>query len=854
MSSIAKELVLADLEQEMRQSYLDYAMSVIIGRALPDARDGLKPVHRRILFSMSELGNDWNKPYKKSARIIGDVIGKYHPHGDTAIYDAVVRMAQDFSLRYPLVDGQGNFGSVDGDSAAAMRYTEVRLAKIAHQLLANIDNDTVDFVPNYDETELQPQVLPTRIPNLLVNGSDGIAVGMATKIPPHNLSEIISGCLALIDNEDISIQELMEHIPGPDFPTAGIINGQFGIIQAYRTGRGSIRMRARAEIVNEENRKGSFIIVSEIPFQVNKARLMEKIDDLVKHGKIDGINALRDESDKSGMRIVIGLKANTPAEVVLNNLYAQTPMESTFGINMVALSNNQPKTFKLKELLSEFIEHRREVTRRRLLFELRKWRERAHVLEGFAVALSNLDDVIDLIRRSSNRPEAKAGLMESVWKAKEVFDLLGGDVTKYQWEAVEPHHTGFTADGYKLSEVQANAILDLRLHRLTGMERQKIVEEFKQILEKIDYNIFLLGSPQDFMNLIKDELIEVREEFCTKDERRTEIIEEQVGLEHEDLIPREDMVVTISQEGYAKRHPVSGYSSQNRGGKGKAATKNKDDDFVQHMFVANTHDWLLFFTSHGKVFRKKVYQLDSYHSRTAKGRPIVNLLNLTENEKITAILPVGSDSSEQFIVMATRLGKVKKCKLQEVSRINAAGKRVIGLRKNDELVGVGMTGGDSDIILFSNAGRAARFSEKSIRSMGRTAAGVNGMRLQEEQQVISMMLVPADDEESIALVISSDGMGKRTYVKEFQCKGRAIRGVVTLPIKKRGKTEIVSALSVMEGDEVVMITDSGRLIRFETSSISIIGRAAAGVRLMSVDEDEKLVSAAVVAYNDSVGE
>ncbi len=845
-SEFAKETILADLEQEMRRSYLDYAMSVIVGRALPDVRDGLKPVHRRILYAMSEMGNDWNKAYKKSARIIGDVIGKYHPHGDSAIYDAVVRMAQDFSMRYPLVDGQGNFGSVDGDSAAAMRYTEVRLSKIAHQLLENIDNDTIDFGPNYDETEQQPLVLPTRVPNLLMNGSDGIAVGMATKIPPHNLSEIISACLALIDDRDLGIPELMEHIKGPDFPTAGIINGRAGIIDAYCTGRGGIRIRAKAEIVPARDSNHAHIAITELPYQVNKARLIEKIAELVRDKKIEGISNLRDESDKSGMQIVVVLKSDAVAEVVLNNLYAQTPLESSYGINLVALANNQPRTFNLKELLLEFIEHRRDVTRRRLLFELRKSKARAHLLEGFAIALSNLDEVLALIRASSSSAEAKQALQSRAWDPHDVRLLLGENSDHYRPDSVVPQTAGFGEDGYWLSDAQAGAILDLRLHRLTGLEREGIINEFKSILEKIEANIHLLNSPQEFMGLIKGELEQVRGEFGAADERRTHIIEEQLGVDYEDMIKREDMVVTISHEGYAKRHPVSSYTSQNRGGRGKTAATSKGDDFISHVFVANTHNTLLCFTSHGKVFRIKVYQLQMA-GRTAKGKPLVNLLKLEEHEKVTAVLPFNGAEEAKFIVMASRFGRIKKCDLTLFANVRSNGLRAINLADDDELVGVGMTGGDDHVMLFSDAGRAIRFAESKLRPMGRTAAGVRGMKLGSGQKIISMMLVPSDDESSVALLITSDGIGKRTPVTDFPLKGRAGKGVVTLPTGKRGKTDVMGALMVNESDQVMLVTDGGTLIRVKASEISMYSRTAAGVRLMDVHEEELLVGAAIVA-------
>lgn len=845
MTSYAKETLPANLEQEMRRSYLDYAMSVIVGRALPDARDGLKPVHRRILYAMSELRNDWNRPYKKSARIVGDVIGKYHPHGDSSIYDAIVRMAQDFSMRYILIDGQGNFGSVDGDSAAAMRYTEVRLSKLAHQLLVDIDKDTIEFGPNYDETEEQPLVLPTRLPNLLMNGSDGIAVGMATKIPPHNLTEIINGCLALIDNERITVAELIEHIPGPDFPTAGIINGRRGIVDAYTTGRGSILVRAKAEIITPEDGGRQSIIVTELPFQIKKAPLIEKIAALVTEDRLEGIHNLRDESDKDGLRIVIEVRRSIYADTVLNNLFAKTPMQSSYGINLVALANNQPRVFNLKQLLEEFISHRRDVTRRRLLFELVKARAEAHLKEGYAVALSNLDEILALIRAAGNRSEARAGLKGRAWDSAVVLGMLHGSAEDYQPEDVEAG-TGVTEDGYLLSTKQADAILDLQLHKLTGLEQDKIFDEFKAILAEIDTNIQLLGDPQKFMRLIRDELIAARDEYGENDDRRTLIIDEELGLDDEDLITPEDMVVTISHAGYAKRHPVSAYNTQHRGGKGKTAAKTKEDDFVTQMFVANTHDSIFCFTNYGKVFRIKVYQL-RLAGRSAKGMPLVNMLRLAEGEKVTAVLPVQSYDEAKYVVMAMRSGRIKKSRLQDFRNLRSNGLIAVRLQDGDELLNVGLTDGESDIVLLSDAGRAVRFHESKVRAMGRVAAGVLGMRLEESQSVISMMLIPPDvGEDLYALLIDSKGQGKRTRVSGFPVKGRATKGVVTLPQKKRNNTKMMGALLVDEDDEVVLITDGGSLIRMNMHKISIIGRAAAGVRLMDVHEEEFLVSAAVV--------
>ncbi len=704
MDPIAKETLHADLEQEMRQSYLDYAMSVIVGRALPDVRDGLKPVHRRVLYAMSELGNDWNKAYKKSARIVGDVIGKYHPHGDTAVYDAIVRMAQDFSMRYPLIDGQGNFGSVDGDSPAAMRYTEIRLSRIAHELLADIDKETVDFGPNYDETEFQPLILPTRVPNLLVNGSTGIAVGMATNVPPHNLSEVISGCIALIDDENISTDGLMEYIPGPDFPTSGIINGRKGILDAYRTGRGKIYVRARAEIETDEKTSRQSIIVSELPYQVNKARLLEKIAELVKNKKLEGISGLRDESDKQGMRMVIELKRGEVAEVVLNHLYRNTQMQSVFGINIVALINNQPKVFNLKELLEEFIRHRREIVTRRTIFEIRKARERAHILEGLAVALSNIDEVIALIKKSPNAAEAKVKLLDEYWQPGVVLPMLertGADSSRPEGLAKE---FGLSKKGYRLSETQAQAILELRLHRLTGLEQEKIHKEYKDLLNRIEDLMDILTRSERLMQVIRGELVEIKDKFG--DQRRTEIEESAIDLNDEDLIVEEDVVVTISHSGYAKSQPITDYRAQRRGGRGKTATKTKDEDFVSHMFVASTHDTVLCFSDRGQVYWLRVFQMPQA-GRAARGKPLVNLLPLEENEKITAVLPIRDYDADHFIVMATQNGTVKKCRLTDFSRPRASGIRAIDLLEDDQLIGVSITDGNYDIMMFSDAGKVS---------------------------------------------------------------------------------------------------------------------------------------------------
>jgi len=742
MSSFAKETLPANLEQEMRQSYLDYAMSVIVGRALPDVRDGLKPVHRRVLYAMYELGNDWNKAYKKSARITGDVIGKFHPHGDVAVYDTIVRMAQEFSMRYPLIDGQGNFGSVDGDPPAAMRYTEIRLQRIAHELLADLDSETVDFGPNYDETETQPLVLPTRVPNLLVNGSSGIAVGMATNIPPHNLTEVVNACLAVAENENLSIEEIIKYIPGPDFPTAGIINGSRGIRDAYRTGRGKIYVRAKAEIETNEKNGRQAIIVNELPYQVNKARLLEKIALLVKEKKLEGISGLRDESDQSGMRMVIELRRGEVAEVVLNNLYRQTQLENVFGINIVALANNQPRVFNLKELVEEFLRHRREVVTRRTIFDLRKTRDRAHILEGQAVALANIDEIIALIKGSANPAEAKVELMQRTWAAGGVKEMLGQSGAELSRPDGLSSEYGLLEDGYRLSEKQAQAILDLRLHRLTGLEQEKIHKEYSDVIERITELLEILASTERLMEVVKEELIEIRDRYG--DERRTEIIENQQDLSNEDLIVEEDVVVTLSHTGYAKAQPVSDYRAQRRGGRGKTAASTKSEDFIKQLFVANTHDTILCFSNFGKVYWLKVYQLPQA-GRVARGRPLINLLPLSPEEQVTAFLPIREYNQGQYVVMATSSGIIKKCNLSDFSRPRASGIRAVDLRDQDQLVGVGLTDGNQDIFLFSDQGKAIRFSEADVRVMGRTARGVRGIILREDQKVISLINTVVDE-------------------------------------------------------------------------------------------------------------
>lgn len=844
MSDLAKEITPVNIEDELRSSYLDYAMSVIVGRALPDVRDGLKPVHRRVLFAMSVLGNDWNKPYKKSARVVGDVIGKYHPHGDSAVYDTIVRMAQPFSLRYMLVDGQGNFGSIDGDSAAAMRYTEVRMSKIAHELLADLDKETVDFVPNYDGTEQIPAVMPTKIPNLLVNGSSGIAVGMATNIPPHNLTEVINGCLAYISNEDITIDELMEYIPGPDFPTAALISGRKGIVDAYKTGRGKVYMRSKAEIETEKNGKET-IIVSEIPYQVNKARLIEKIADLVKEKKVEGISALRDESDKDGMRIVIECRRDAVAEVVLNNLYANTQLQTTFGINMVALDNGQPKLFNLKEMLKCFVNHRREVVTRRTIFELRKARERAHILEGLSLALANIDEIIDLIRKAPTPAEAKIGLVSRGWDLGHVAAMLeraGTDAARPEW--LEPQY-GIRDGQYFLTEQQAQAILDLRLHRLTGLEHGKILDEYKALLDEIAELIHILSNTERLMEVIREELEMARDNFG--DARRTEITAASHDIDMEELIAREDVVVTLSHEGYVKYQVLTDYEAQRRGGKGKSATRMKDEDYIERLLVANTHDNILCFSTRGKTYRLKVYQLP-LASRTARGKPIVNLLPLEENERITAILPVTEFSEDKFIFMATGDGTVKKTSLDQFSNVRANGLIAVNLRDDDSLIGVEITDGESDIMLFSKSGKVVRFNEKPIvddegnvkggvRPMGRTASGVRGMKLVEGDQVVSLIVPKTDGD---ILTVTENGYGKRTQLSEYPAKSRATQGVVSIKVSERNG-KVVGAVQADEGDEFMMITNAATLVRTRVSEVSQVGRNTQGVTLIRTSEGEKVV-------------
>lgn len=836
MADFAKELLSVNLEDEMRQSYLDYAMSVIVGRALPDVRDGLKPVHRRILFSMHENSNVWNRTYVKCARVVGDVLGKYHPHGDTATYDALVRMAQDFSMRYMLVDGQGNFGSIDGDSPAAYRYTECRMTRLSSEILADIDKETVNFVANYDGKEEEPSVLPTKVPALLINGSSGIAVGMATNIPPHNLNEVISACLALIDDSETSIEELITHLPGPDFPTAAIINGVHGIHEAYKTGRGRVHIRARTEIeVNEKNGKET-IVVTELPYQVNKARLLEKIAELVKDKKIEGITELRDESDKDGMRMVIELRRGEMTEVVLNNLYKQTQLQNVFGINMVALEDGQPRLLNLKQVLEAFLKHRREVVTRRTIYDLRKARDRAHILEGQAVALANIDEVIALIKASANPPEAKTGLLSRVWAPGAVSDMLersGGSASRPEDLGDE---FGLKGDGYHLSEAQAQAILDLRLHRLTGLEQDKIVNEYKELMEVIEDLLDILSNPERLMRVIRDELIELRDQYG--DERRTEINETHLNLSLEDLISEEDVVVTLSHAGYAKAQSLDEYQAQRRGGRGKAATRMKDEDFIEKLFVANTHDTILCFSSAGKVYWLKVYELPQA-ARAARGRPIVNLLPLGEDEQIQAILPVREYRDDQFIFMATSDGTVKKTPLTAFSHPRSNGIIALDLRDGNSLVDVTLTNGEQNIMLFSTSGKAIRFNENDVRAMGRTACGVRGIRIAGDQSVIALVVIQDSETEKV-LVATENGYGKRTSIDEFSVQKRGGQGVIAIQTTGRNGA-VVGATLVKDDDEAMLITTGGILVRTPVADISVIGRNTKGVTLIRLTKNEKLI-------------
>jgi len=845
MAELAKEVIRVNIEDEMRQSYLDYAMSVIVGRALPDVRDGLKPVHRRVLFAMNELGNVYNKPYKKSARVVGDVIGKYHPHGDASVYDAIVRMAQPFSLRYMLVDGQGNFGSVDGDNAAAMRYTEVRMARLTHELLADIDKETVDFGPNYDESEQEPLVLPTRVPNLLVNGSAGIAVGMATNVPPHNLTEVITATIALIDNPELSIDELMQHIPGPDFPTAGIINGAAGIIEAYRTGRGRILVRARTEIETESNGRET-ILVHELPYQVNKARLIEKIAELVKEKRLEGISELRDESDKDGMRIVIEIRRDAMADVVLNNLFQQTQLQVTFGINMVALVDGQPRTLNLKEILEAFIRHRREVVTRRTIFELRKARARAHILEGLTVALANIDEMIELIKTSASPQEARERMVARKWQPGMVASLLqaaGAEASRP--EDMDPRD-GLKADGYQLSETQAQEILAMRLHRLTGLEQEKLSDEYREILEAIRALIHILEDPARLLSVIRDELEVIKAEFG--DARRTEIQPSQEDLNVLDLIAPEDVVVTLSHAGYVKRQPTSTYRAQRRGGKGRSASALKEEDFVEQLWVVNTHDTLLTFTSTGRVYWLKVYQMPDA-GPNARGKPMVNLLPLGEGEKVQAVLPVHEYSADRYVFFATAEGTVKKTPLTEFEYQLQKGKIAINLDEGDALVGVVITDGNSDVLLFASNGKVVRFDESEVRPMGRTATGVRGMKLTDEAKVVSLIVAQEGD----ILTATERGYGKRTQLDEFPKKGRGTQGVIGIQCSERNGA-LVAAAQVGEKHELMLISNQGTLVRTRAMEVSQLGRNTQGVTLIRLPAEESLVSVVRLDADESNGD
>ncbi|GLS04311.1 DNA gyrase subunit A [Chitiniphilus shinanonensis] len=848
-SSFAKETIPVSLEEEMRRSYLDYAMSVIVGRALPDVRDGLKPVHRRILFAMHESNNVWNRPYVKCARVIGDVLGKYHPHGDAAAYEALVRMAQDFSLRYPLIDGQGNFGSIDGDSPAAYRYTECRLARVSSELLADIDKETVDFAPNYDEKELEPTVLPTRIPNLLINGSSGIAVGMATNIPPHNLAEVIDGSLALLANPEMGVDELIELIPAPDFPTAGIIYGIHGVREGYRTGRGRVVMRARChfEDVPRSNDR-QMIVVDELPYQVNKAKLLERIGELVREKIIDGISEIRDESDRSGMRVVIELKRSEMPDVVLNNLYKHTQLQDSFGINMVALVDGQPRLLNLKQVLECFLRHRREVINRRTVFELRKARERGHILEGLAVALSNVDEIIALIKAAATPPEAKAGLMGRAWRSELVEDMLARTDSSASRPDGLLEEFGLHADGYRLSDAQAQAILELRLQRLTGLEQDKIVAEYRDVMERILDLLDILATPERVTQLIADELNQVKEQYG--DVRRSEIVAHGEDLCIEDLITPQDMVVTLTHSGYMKATPVDEYAAQRRGGRGKQAAATKDDDFIDQLFVANTHNYILCFSSFGRVYWLKVYELPQ-GGRTSRGKPIVNLLPLQEGEKISAVLPVKEFREDQCVFMATARGTVKKTSLVDYSRPMKKGIIAINIEDGDDLIGVALTQQGDQVMLFSNAGKSVRFVETDVRAMGRAATGVRGMQLQEGQRVISL-LVAADDQQQV-LTATENGYGKRTPIGDYRLTSRGTQGVIAIDTGERNG-QLVAATLVEESDHLMLITTGGVLIRTRVAEIRETGRAAQGVRLINLDEGEKLSGLEKLAESDEEDE
>jgi DNA gyrase subunit A len=834
MAGAGKEVFPVNLEDEMRQSYLDYAMSVIVGRALPDVRDGLKPVHRRVLHAMRELGNEYNRPYKKSARVVGDVIGKYHPHGDVAVYDTIVRLAQTFSMRYLLIDGQGNFGSVDGDAPAAMRYTEVRMARITQELLADIDKETVDFVANYDESEREPTVLPTRIPNLLVNGSSGIAVGMATNIPPHNLGEVVDACLALLNDPGLGIADLIRHIPGPDFPTAGQIHGIQGIVSAYTTGRGRIYVRARTHIEPIDERGREAIVITELPYQVNKARLIEKIAELVREKKLEGISELRDESDKDGMRVVIELKRGELTDVVLNNLYKQTPLQSVFGINMVGLVDGQPRLLTLKELIEAFLRHRREVVTRRTLYELRKARERAHVLEGLMVALANIDAMIALIKASASPADAKTGLCATIWEPGAVTQMLqraGAAATRPE-DLLEEF--GLNDQGYRLSGTQAQAILELRLHRLTGLEQDKISGEYSGLIDSIKVFVEILSNPDKLQEVIRSELAEVRTSYA--DPRRTEIVEDYNDFTLEDLIPEETVVVTLSHAGYAKSQPVEAYQAQRRGGRGRAAARVKDEDFIDQLFVANSHDTLLCFSTRGKVYWLKVYQVPKAGSGS-RGRPIINLLPLEEDERINAVLPVPAFEDNKYVFFVTSRGTVKKTPLTAYARPRTSGIIALELRPDDRLIAAGITDGQQDIMLFARSGKAIRFAEDDVRPMGRTAAGVRGLRLSGAgDEVIGLSIIASGP----IVTATENGYGKLTPVEEFPVQGRGGQGVICIQTSERNG-QLVGALQVSADDELMLITSAGTLVRTPVADISVMGRNTQGVRLIRLDETDRLV-------------